>query len=65
MLDLMKIKQKYGFAGTPVTSTGDVGGQLLGMVRVKKFSAPEFAWIHEVWFRFSKIYATSHVLFTI
>ncbi|VDP16780.1 unnamed protein product [Onchocerca flexuosa] len=28
----MKIKLKYGFTGTPVTSTGDVGGQLIGLV---------------------------------
>ncbi|VDN36422.1 unnamed protein product [Gongylonema pulchrum] len=31
VLDLMRIKQKYGFTGTPVTSTGRVGGKLLGM----------------------------------
>uniref|UniRef100_A0A0N5ATM6 Inosine-5'-monophosphate dehydrogenase n=1 Tax=Syphacia muris TaxID=451379 RepID=A0A0N5ATM6_9BILA len=30
--DLMCIKQKYGFTGTPVTSTGQVGGKLLGLV---------------------------------
>uniref|UniRef100_A0A1I7V858 Inosine-5'-monophosphate dehydrogenase n=2 Tax=Loa loa TaxID=7209 RepID=A0A1I7V858_LOALO len=32
VLDLMRIKLKYGFTGTPVTSTGHVGGQLLGLV---------------------------------
>ncbi|KAL3983222.1 inosine-5'-monophosphate dehydrogenase [Acanthocheilonema viteae] len=32
VLDLMRIKLKYGFTGTPVTSTGQVGGQLLGLV---------------------------------
>uniref|UniRef100_F1KRU6 Inosine-5'-monophosphate dehydrogenase n=1 Tax=Ascaris suum TaxID=6253 RepID=F1KRU6_ASCSU len=30
--DLMLIKQKYGFTGTPVTATGQVGGKLLGLV---------------------------------
>lgn len=30
--DLMQIKKKYGFTGTPVTSTGAVGGKLLGLV---------------------------------
>ena len=30
--DLMAIKQQYGFTGTPVTSTGKVGGKLLGLV---------------------------------
>ncbi|VDD94142.1 unnamed protein product [Enterobius vermicularis] len=30
--DLMTIKQKFGFTGTPVTSTGQVGGVLLGLV---------------------------------
>uniref|UniRef100_A0A915PWJ8 Inosine-5'-monophosphate dehydrogenase n=1 Tax=Setaria digitata TaxID=48799 RepID=A0A915PWJ8_9BILA len=32
VLDLMRIKLKYGFTGTPVTSTGHVGGILLGLV---------------------------------
>uniref|UniRef100_A0A1I8EI30 Inosine-5'-monophosphate dehydrogenase n=1 Tax=Wuchereria bancrofti TaxID=6293 RepID=A0A1I8EI30_WUCBA len=32
VLDLMRIKLKYGFTGTPVTSTGHVGGQLIGLV---------------------------------
>ncbi|VDK67967.1 unnamed protein product [Litomosoides sigmodontis] len=32
ILDLMRIKVKYGFTGTPVTSTGQVGGKLLGLV---------------------------------
>uniref|UniRef100_A0A183U1X6 IMP dehydrogenase n=1 Tax=Toxocara canis TaxID=6265 RepID=A0A183U1X6_TOXCA len=30
--DLMLIKQKFGFTGTPVTATGQVGGKLLGLV---------------------------------
>uniref|UniRef100_A0A0N4ZRK7 Inosine-5'-monophosphate dehydrogenase n=1 Tax=Parastrongyloides trichosuri TaxID=131310 RepID=A0A0N4ZRK7_PARTI len=30
--DLLRIKVKYGFTGTPVTSTGEVGGKLLGLV---------------------------------
>ncbi|KAI1726394.1 IMP dehydrogenase / GMP reductase domain-containing protein [Ditylenchus destructor] len=30
--DLMAIKKKYGFTGTPVTDTGSVGGKLLGLV---------------------------------
>lgn len=30
--DLMLIKAKYGFTGTPVTDTGVVGGKLLGLV---------------------------------
>ncbi|KAM3725104.1 Inosine-5'-monophosphate dehydrogenase [Dirofilaria immitis] len=32
VLDLMGIKLKYGFTGTPVTSTGQVGGKLIGLV---------------------------------
>lgn len=28
--DLMAIKAKFGFTGTPVTETGEVGGKLLG-----------------------------------
>ncbi len=28
--DLHGIKEKYGFSGTPVTTTGAVGGKLLG-----------------------------------
>lgn len=30
--DLMEIKRKFGFTGTPVTSTGYVGSKLLGLV---------------------------------
>jgi len=32
VLDLLAIKQQYGFTGTPVTDTGKVGGKLLGLV---------------------------------
>lgn len=30
--DLIAIKTKYGFTGTPVTDTGKVNGKLLGLV---------------------------------
>uniref|UniRef100_A0A914VV80 Inosine-5'-monophosphate dehydrogenase n=1 Tax=Plectus sambesii TaxID=2011161 RepID=A0A914VV80_9BILA len=30
--DLMRIKAQFGFTGTPVTDTGNVGGKLLGLV---------------------------------
>lgn len=33
VLDLLSIKTKYGFTGTPVTSTGKVGGKLLGILK--------------------------------
>jgi len=28
--DLLEIKERFGFSGTPVTTTGKVGGKLLG-----------------------------------
>lgn len=34
IFDLMNIKIKYGFTGTPVTSTGKVGGKLLGFFKI-------------------------------
>lgn len=36
--DLMGIKAQYGFTGTPVTSTGRVGGKLLGEVFKEPFT---------------------------
>lgn len=37
VLDLMAIKTQYGFTGTPVTSTGKVGGKLLGLINFLEY----------------------------
>ncbi|KAK0403753.1 hypothetical protein QR680_017107 [Steinernema hermaphroditum] len=43
--DLIAIKAKFGFTGTPVTSTGAVGGKLLGLVTSRDIDfIPETKW---------------------